>query len=114
MKHLDLSVYEPGEMIATLSKDGKVAVFTVSPDGALAPSDNRLFASGLNPDDLIEELDLTVRSYNVLRREGLKTIGEVMSFYDTNGTDGLLELRNLGAKGCDEIVGHINRLRGQS
>lgn len=112
MKHLDLTAFEPGDMLATLSKDGKVAVFTVAPDGALVPSDNRLFASGLTEDDPIEALDLSVRAFNVLKREGVDLIGQMTAIYDTKGAEGFDDMRNMGARSRDEIVKAINHLRG--
>jgi DNA-directed RNA polymerase alpha subunit len=111
MKHLDLTVFEPGDMLATMSQDGKVAVFTVTLSGQLQPSDNRLFASGLSMDDPIESLQLTVRSYNVLKREGINTIGEMATLYD-QGEERMFEIRNFGQKCVDEIGAVLQRLRG--
>lgn len=113
MKHLDLTVFEPGDMLGTISKDGKVAVFTVSPSGSLEPSDNRIFASGITMDDPIEALNLSVRAYNVLKRENLNTIEDVAKFYDVEGADAFLDMRNMGEKARDEVIGHIRRLRGE-
>lgn len=114
MKYLDLAVFEPGDMIGTLSKGGKVALWTVLPDGSLAPSDNRLFASGLSAEDPLDMLDLSVRSFNVLKREGLNSIGDLLDFYDkVGGPDGLDKIRNMGQCSRDEIVSHIRRLRGE-
>ena len=113
MKDLQLTVFEPGDMLGTMSKDGKVAVFTVSPLGELVPSDNRMFQSGLSLDDPIEALNLTVRTYNVLKREGVNTIGEMATIYDEHGPAGFAEFRNMGDKCIDEVVGHIHRLRGE-
>jgi DNA-directed RNA polymerase alpha subunit len=113
MKDLQLTVFEPGDMLGTISKDGKVAVFTVGPTGELVPSDNRMFQSGLTADDPIEALDLTVRTYNVLKREGVNTIADAMKVYDDEGVLGFAAFRNMGDKGVDEIVGHIRRLRGE-
>ena len=112
MKHLDLSAYEPGEMFATVSKDGKVAMWTVAPDGSLVPSDNRMFATGLSYEDPIEALDLSVRTYNVLKREGVHTIKQVVSIYEEKGAKGFDDMRNMGEKSRDEIVNHIKRLQG--
>jgi len=113
MKHLEIDVYEPGDMLATMSKDGKVAVFTISPSGELVSSDNRLFNTDLTYEDPIEALDLTVRTYNVLKRERVNTIGEVAALYDEKGVAGFDAMRNMGEKGRNEIVGHIMRLRGE-
>ncbi|NHC44049.1 DNA-directed RNA polymerase subunit alpha [Motilibacter aurantiacus] len=47
----------------------------------------------------IEELELTVRSYNCLKREGIHTVGELMSRSEAD----LLDIRNFGAKSIDEV-----------
>jgi hypothetical protein len=111
MRHLDLTVFEPGDMLATMSQDGKVAVFTVTLSGQLQPSDNRLFASGLSMEDPIESLDLTVRTYNCLKREQINTIGEMAAFYD-KGEEAMFEVRNFGQKSVDEVGAVLKRLRG--
>ena len=47
----------------------------------------------------IEDMDLTVRSYNCLKREGVTTIGELV----LKSEDDLLEIRNFGQKSIDEV-----------
>ena len=47
----------------------------------------------------IEQLDLTVRSYNCLKREGIHTVGELI----TRSEADLLDIRNFGAKSIDEV-----------
>jgi DNA-directed RNA polymerase subunit alpha len=47
----------------------------------------------------IEDMDLTVRSYNCLKREGVTTIGELIQ----KSEDDLLEIRNFGQKSIDEV-----------
>ncbi len=47
----------------------------------------------------IEQLDLTVRSYNCLKREGVHTVGELISRSEAD----LLDIRNFGAKSIDEV-----------
>ena len=115
MKHLDLSVFEPGDMIGTLSRDGKVTIWTVNPDGTPVQSDNRLFGNttGLTPESTLEDLDLTVRTYNCLKRERVNTVGELLAFYDAKGRDGLLDIRNFGEKGVDEVERWIKNLRAE-
>ena len=44
----------------------------------------------------IEDLELSVRSFNCLRRAGLFTV--------INGRDDLLRIRNLGARSAEEIM----------
>lgn len=50
----------------------------------------------------IEALDLSVRSYNCLKRAGFMTIRELIQAI--NGRDDLKRFRNLGAKSADEIM----------
>lgn len=47
----------------------------------------------------IEDLDLTVRSYNCLKREGIQTVGELVSRSEAD----LLDIRNFGSKSIDEV-----------
>jgi DNA-directed RNA polymerase subunit alpha len=47
----------------------------------------------------IEDMDLTVRSYNCLKREGVHTVGELV----TRSEADLLDIRNFGAKSIDEV-----------
>ncbi len=47
----------------------------------------------------IEDLDLTVRSYNCLKREGVATVGQLVQKTEED----LLEIRNFGQKSIDEV-----------
>ena len=47
----------------------------------------------------IEEMELTVRSYNCLKREGVQTIGDLVQ----KSEEDLLEIRNFGQKSIDEV-----------
>ena len=54
----------------------------------------------------IEELELTVRSYNCLKRGGINTVGDI-----TEKTYGeLMKVRNLGRKSLNEIVQKIGEM----
>ncbi len=56
---------------------------------------------------LIEDLELSVRSYNCLKRASLNTVEAVLrSFKD----DAILRVRNLGKKSVAEIIEHLCRL----
>jgi DNA-directed RNA polymerase subunit alpha len=52
----------------------------------------------------IEEMDLTVRSYNCLKREGIHTVGELI----TRSEADLLDIRNFGAKSIDEVKAKLH------
>ena len=48
----------------------------------------------------IEELDLSVRSNNCLRRAGINTVGDLIN----KSEDDLKKVRNLGTKSLEEII----------
>ncbi len=50
-------------------------------------------------DTPIEELDLTVRSYNCLKRQGVNSIGQLTECSEAD----LLNIRNFGAKSIEEV-----------
>jgi DNA-directed RNA polymerase subunit alpha len=50
-------------------------------------------------DTPIEELDLSVRSYNCLKRQGVNTIGAAHRVLRAD----LLNIRNFGAKSIEEV-----------
>jgi DNA-directed RNA polymerase subunit alpha len=56
---------------------------------------------GLSPELAmpIEDLDLTVRSYNCLKREGINTVSELIALSE----DQLMNIRNFGSKSVDEV-----------
>jgi DNA-directed RNA polymerase subunit alpha len=51
----------------------------------------------------IEELELTVRAYNCLKRAGITKIGEILRKME-KGEDEMLAIRNFGKKSLDELV----------
>lgn len=51
----------------------------------------------------IEELDLSVRVFNSLKRTGITTIGDVLDMLD-RGQDAMLAIRNFGEKSLEELV----------
>ncbi len=61
-----------------------------------SPVDEQLAADLALP---VEDLNLTVRSYNCLKREGIHTVGELISRSEQD----LLDIRNFGAKSIDEV-----------
>ncbi|MEV2276008.1 DNA-directed RNA polymerase subunit alpha [Nocardiopsis sp. NPDC049922] len=61
-----------------------------------SPTDAALAADLALP---IEDLNLTVRSYNCLKREGIHSVGELVARSEQD----LLDIRNFGAKSIDEV-----------
>ncbi|MDP2949018.1 MAG: DNA-directed RNA polymerase subunit alpha C-terminal domain-containing protein, partial [Chloroflexota bacterium] len=54
----------------------------------------------------IEDLNLSVRAYNCLKRSGLMTVGQVLE----KSEDELLALRNFGRKSYDELKARLSEL----
>lgn len=53
-------------------------------------------------DTPIENLDLSVRVFNSLKRTGITTVGEVIEMLD-KGPEAMLSIRNFGEKSLDEL-----------
>jgi DNA-directed RNA polymerase subunit alpha len=54
----------------------------------------------------IDELELSVRSYNCLKRAGINTVEEL-----TNRTaDDMMKVRNLGRKSLEEVLAKLKEL----
>ncbi|MEA3344782.1 MAG: DNA-directed RNA polymerase subunit alpha [Chloroflexota bacterium] len=51
----------------------------------------------------VEDLELSTRVYNCLKREGISEVGEVLDKLYRFGDDGLLDIRNLGVKSLAEV-----------
>ena len=54
----------------------------------------------------IEELELSVRSYNCLKRANINTVEELVNRTE----DEMIKVRNLGKKSLDEVIGKIKSL----
>ena len=54
----------------------------------------------------VEELNLSVRSYNCLKREGIHTVGELVARSQAD----LLDIRNFGNKSIDEVQVELHKL----
>ncbi len=57
----------------------------------------------------IEELDLTVRSYNCLKRAGIHTIGDILHISKSVLCD-RTTIRNLGIKSAQEIIERVENM----
>jgi len=68
-----------------------------------SPADAALAADLALP---IEEMDLTVRSYNCLKREGIHSIGELVGRSEAD----LLDIRNFGQKSIDEVKSKLGSM----
>jgi DNA-directed RNA polymerase subunit alpha len=79
------------------------AELTESPGLSLGPAegDDALSGELALP---IEELSLSVRSYNCLKREGIDTVGELIQKSEAELTD----IRNFGQKSIDEVKAKLS------
>jgi DNA-directed RNA polymerase subunit alpha len=68
-----------------------------------SPVDEQLAADLALP---VEDLQLTVRSYNCLKREGIHTVGELVARSEAD----LLDIRNFGAKSIDEVKVKLHQM----
>src|SRR3990172_569042 len=67
-------------------------------DGAIGPED----ALSTSAKILIENLDLSVRVFNSLKRTGITTVGEVIELLE-KGDEAVMSIRNFGEKSLDEL-----------
>ena len=54
----------------------------------------------------IEELDLSVRSFNCLKRAGINTVGDLIN----KSEDEMMKVRNLGRKSLEEVINKLASL----
>lgn len=54
----------------------------------------------------IEELDLSVRSYNCLKRAGINTVEDLIN----KSEEDMMKVRNLGRKSLEEVINKLNAL----
>lgn len=101
-----------------LSEAAKMLMKHLTPIAGVEPIDAEFVMSGMDSDSddgrdergrnelyekPIEELDLSVRVFNSLKRTGITTIGDVLDMLD-RGPDAMLAIRNFGEKSLDELV----------
>lgn len=101
----------PADAVARAAKivDEHAGLFM---EQSVAPlSDKSIFTDPLSEQDTlletpIEELDLTVRSYNCLKRQGVNTIGQLVELTEAD----LLGIRNFGAKSIEEVKDKLQQM----
>ena len=54
----------------------------------------------------IEELDLSVRSFNCLKRAGINTVEDLIS----KSEEDMMKVRNLGRKSLEEVIAKLESL----
>ncbi len=102
---------DPGDAVARAGQiiNEHMMVFTEQAVNGL--SEDGIFAAAVDEADSvldtpIEELDLSVRSYNCLKRQGVNTIGQLAEC--TEGD--LLNIRNFGAKSIEEVKDKLQQM----
>jgi DNA-directed RNA polymerase subunit alpha len=86
------------ELVTLFSELAEAASVTVGPaEDDEVPGDYAI---------TIEELNLSVRSYNCLKREGINTVGEVILKSESE----LMDIRNFGQKSIDEVKAKLEEL----
>ena len=95
---------DPGDAVARAGRivDEHVMLFVEQATAALP--EEGIFSAAVDEsegvlDTPIEELELTVRSYNCLKRQGVNTIGQRTECSEAD----LLNIRNFGAKSIEEV-----------
>jgi DNA-directed RNA polymerase subunit alpha len=89
------ALLELTQLFSDLAETDSVTVGPAEDDSA--PSDYAI---------TIEELNLSVRSYNCLKREGLNTVGDLVQKSETE----LMDIRNFGQKSIDEVKAKLEEL----
>jgi DNA-directed RNA polymerase subunit alpha len=98
---------------------------SITPDDAMAQAANQLITlfqplatlsvveePGLEPEPTaesqipLEELNLSVRAYNCLKRAQVNSVSDLMGF----NYEDLLEIKNFGSKSADEVIEALERI----
>lgn len=90
-----------GILIEHLRHIAGVTEITLGPTEPEEKEDDRLSSEVF--DTPIENLDLSVRVFNSLKRAGITTVGEVIELLE-KGEDAVMSIRNFGDKSMDELV----------
>lgn len=102
---------EPGDAVARAARviDEHMGLFVEQAVAALP--EEGIFTAAIEEGDTlmdtpIEELDLSVRSYNCLKRQGVNTIGQLTECSEAD----LLNIRNFGAKSIEEVKDKLQQM----
>jgi len=102
---------DPGDAVARAGRiiDEHMMLFVEQASSTM--SEEGIFAAAVDEsesvlDTPIEELDLSVRSYNCLKRQGVNTIGQLTECSEQD----LLNIRNFGAKSIEEVKDKLQQM----
>lgn len=115
MPEMTIPVFKPSDYIAVrtatsltfhrVNVDG-----SITPHGAFSPAPEAAPEFRITRATELETLVLSTRLYNLLRREGVRTVGEMVDLYATKGSDGLSGIRNFNPEAIEEIEAWFARL----
>ena len=114
------SIYTPVEKVSYHVENTRVGqktdydklVLEVWTNGSINPQEGISLAAKVLVEhlnlfiDLTEELDLSVRSYNCLKRAGINTVEELAN----KSEDDMMKVRNLGKKSLEEVIQKLEEL----
>jgi len=81
-------------------------VASIVPEEIPQPVSKKEVVASKSVDTPIEELELTVRAYNCLKRAGITQVGEILDKLH-KGPDEILAIRNFGQKSLDELIDRL-------
>jgi DNA-directed RNA polymerase subunit alpha len=100
----------PSEALASagITLSGLINLFTELAEGEGLTPGPAVEEEDLTGDKAItvEELNLSVRSYNCLKREGINTVGDLIQKSEAE----LMDIRNFGQKSIDEVKAKLEEL----
>lgn len=109
-KYLDSIRDRERERYDSMIEDFKRRWIEDHPDGReLKPEEALRSDLSVTP---IEELDLSVRAYNCLKRAGCATVQQIIAFVEEHKPDWYSRVRNLGKKSADEVARKVFELTG--
>jgi len=102
---------EPGDAVARAGRIIDEHTMLFVDQAVTTMSEEGIFAAAVDEsesvlDTPIEELDLSVRSYNCLKRQGVNTIGQLTECSEQD----LLNIRNFGAKSIEEVKDKLQQM----
>ena len=102
---------DPGDAVARAGRIIDEHTMLFVDEAVSTMSDEGIFAAAVDEgesvlDTPIEELDLSVRSYNCLKRQGVNTIGQLTECSEQD----LLNIRNFGAKSIEEVKDKLQQM----
>ncbi len=59
-------------------------------------------------DIIVEDLDLSTRTFHCLKRQKINTLKEIANFYQNYGIKGFMDIRNFGKSSLNEILALLN------